>query len=107
MNKIKRIMSVDELNDIFKEEKVIILKHSPACSISAGAKMKYEDFVQKCEKDAKFYIVDVLSEREISQEIEKRTGIRHESPQVICLKNGKCIINKSHFNINSSALKEA
>ena len=107
MDKIRKIMNIDELNDIFNEDKVIILKHSPACPISAGARMRFEEFVKNCEKDAKFYIVDVLSGRGISKEIENRTGIKHESPQVICLKNGKCVLNKSHFEINSSALNEA
>lgn len=107
MRKIQKIETLEGLENVLKEEKSIILKNSSRCPISSSAKMKYEEYALKCDKNINFYIIDVIFCRNISDELSVRTGIRHESPQAIILVDGKPVWNKSHYDINLISLEEA
>jgi bacillithiol system protein YtxJ len=52
-------------------------------------------------------LVEVQRSRELSAEIESRTGITHESPQVIVLRDGRVVWNASHWRVNAEAVAEA
>jgi bacillithiol system protein YtxJ len=80
---------------------VIIFKHSTSCPISAAAYREMKNV------DAEVSLVEVQSAREVSREIANRTGVRHESPQVIVLRNGKAVWNASHFDVTATAVAEA
>jgi bacillithiol system protein YtxJ len=49
-------------------------------------------------------IVNVRTERLLSQQIAARSGVRHESPQVIVFRRGTPIWNASHHDITAAAL---
>jgi bacillithiol system protein YtxJ len=83
------------------KEPVIIFKHSTTCSISASA---YQEMKKV---NGAVNLIEVQSAPEVSREIEKRTGLRHESPQVIVLRNGKPVWNASHWRINADAVESA
>lgn len=51
--------------------------------------------------------VDVSGHRDLSDEIERRTGIRHESPQAFVIQNGVPIWSASHGGITSLAISLA
>jgi thioredoxin 1 len=51
--------------------------------------------------------VVVQSSRDVSDAVAKKTGVRHQSPQVLLVKNGTCIWSESHRQITSDALKKA
>jgi bacillithiol system protein YtxJ len=57
--------------------------------------------------DADVRLVEVQSARDVSREIADRTGVRHESPQVIVLRNGKAVWNASHFDVTATAVAAA
>lgn len=98
-----QIKSVEQLDDVFaqsSEKPVVIFKHSVTCPISAGV---YE-IVRNVEGEVNLVIVQ--SSRNVSNEIAARTGIRHESPQAIVLKDGKVIYHASHYDITSSDVNE-
>lgn len=46
----------------------------------------------------------VREDRPLSLAVEQRTGVRHESPQVICLVDGKAVAHASHRDITAEAL---
>jgi bacillithiol system protein YtxJ len=46
------------------------------------------------------YFVDVIAERPLSQLIAAKTGVRHESPQALLVKDGKVIYSDSHLGIS-------
>ena len=50
-------------------------------------------------KNINWYVIDLISNREISDSIEHQFEIKHESPQVLIIKNGQCVYHKSHLNI--------
>jgi bacillithiol system protein YtxJ len=45
------------------------------------------------------YYLDVLLSRNISNLIAEKYSIEHASPQVLIIKNGKCIYSASHSEI--------
>jgi bacillithiol system protein YtxJ len=52
-------------------------------------------------------ILEVQSAREVSSELANRTGIRHETPQVIVLRDGKAVWNASHFDVKAADVMKA
>ncbi|HKC62142.1 MAG TPA: bacillithiol system redox-active protein YtxJ [Pyrinomonadaceae bacterium] len=82
-------------------EPVILFKHSTTCPISAAA------YRQMSEVGQEVSLVIVQRAREVSKEVEALTGIRHESPQVIVLRNGGAVWSASHFDITSGEVERA
>jgi bacillithiol system protein YtxJ len=83
-----------------KQKPVIVFKHSNACSISSRA-------YREMEKLDGVNILEVQSAREISRELANLTGIRHETPQVIVLRDGKAVWNASHFDVTAADVMKA
>ena len=79
---------------------VLIFKHSTRCSISTMAKSRLErSWNFEPEKLPLFYL-DLISYREISNSIANQLGVKHESPQILLVKNGKCVYNASHSDVS-------
>ena len=103
-NNFSRITDVTELEKLIdrsKERPVVIFKHSLTCPISASAfeRMKsYEGDVD---------LVEVQRARPLSDEIAQRLGVRHESPQIIIVRNGQVLWDASHFQITADKVAEA
>jgi bacillithiol system protein YtxJ len=49
----------------------------------------------------------VVEERELAREVERATGVRHESPQAILVHDGRVVWNASHGAITRRSLAEA
>ena len=47
----------------------------------------------------------VREDRPLSLAVADRTGVRHESPQVICLLSGKAAAHASHREITRESLR--
>lgn len=93
--------TAEKLDDLFERSHnvpVFIFKHSSSCGVSAMAYRKLSDY------DGEINLVVVQDNREISNAIESRTGIRHQSPQAIILKDGKANYNASHYSINAAEI---
>ena len=95
--------SIEKLEQLFaksNEQPVVLFKHSLTCPISAGV---YEE-VSGVESDVN--IVIMQKARDVSNEIAQKTGIRHESPQAIVLKDGKVSYHASHYDITAQNLNK-
>jgi len=93
--------SLDSLITDSKQRPVLIFKHSNACSISSRAYREME----KLEREVN--ILEVQSTREVSREFADLTGVRHETPQVIVLRDGKAVWNASHFDVTANDVAKA
>lgn len=103
----KDLLNIEQLKEIdtaSNDKPIAIFKHSTTCGISAGAKHRLEIDWENLEGDIDFYYLDLLSHRSVSNEIAIHYGVRHESPQLIIIKNGKAIYNTSHHRISISDL---
>jgi len=86
---------------------VVVYKHSPICDLSARAHDEMNAFLDAAPAAVDVRIVDVLSSRPASQRFEAQTGVRHESPQVLVLRDGDVVWNASHRRITAQAVAEA
>ena len=79
----------------------IVFKHSNSCGISAGA---YEEIAGLA---GQVGLVTVQTARDVSNEIEARTGIDHQTPQVFIIRDGKVIWTASHGRISAASVEAA
>ena len=99
--KIDNKETLDRLITDSKSKPVIIFKHSNACGISSAAYREMEKL------DGQVNLLEVQSARDVSREVAAVTGIPHETPQVIVLKDGKAVWNASHFDVKAGAVLKA
>ena len=52
------------------------------------------------------YYLDLLSHRDISDELALKYKVKHESPQIFLIKNGACIYHASHNEIDFNQIKK-
>lgn len=91
------IQEIHKLSDI-KEETFLIYKHSITCSVSAHANQIIKEFSEKHPEVAIYKIV-VQTDEELKWEIADRYGVKHETPQVIIVREGRVIASQNHYNI--------
>lgn len=75
----------------------IILKHSISCPTSAMVKSRLDR--SPVVENADYYLLDLWNHRAVSDLVAQKFGIRHESPQILIIHEGKCIYNESHYGI--------
>lgn len=107
MTIIKEILTKNDLDEIFQDEKALVFKNSLNCGISKNAIREFGKFVETIKDDFKVYIVDVNKNHDLSQMIAERTQVKHESPQILLLEKGKVKWNAAHWNITFDACKKA
>jgi bacillithiol system protein YtxJ len=91
--------ALDELIERSNDGPVILFNHDPYCPISEHA------FEAIAHLTREVVLVDVARRREVTSEIARRTGVRHESPQVIVLRHGRPIWHASHFRISAAGVE--
>lgn len=101
---LNRLEQLDELRQKSKDKPQVIFKHSTRCSVSSMAKNRLER--KEFPKEADFYYLDLIANRNISLQIEEDFKVYHESPQVLIIKSGECIYDESHSGINMEEIKE-
>ncbi|TAE40451.1 MAG: bacillithiol system redox-active protein YtxJ [Sphingobacteriales bacterium] len=84
----------------------VIFKHSTRCSISSMAKRKFELDWDDLPPDTKLYFLDLLSYRSISNQIAADFNVQHQSPQVLLIKAGICILEQSQGDITVTEINE-
>jgi bacillithiol system protein YtxJ len=105
----KKINSESEVDDILtssSEKPVLIFKYSTICPISKIVEDRMDENTEILSNHFELYKVAVIEERPISNYIATATSIKHESPQVLLLKNGACVFNESHLMIKPTSLLE-
>ena len=102
-----RLTSVDQLIEIEKEsfhQSIAIFKHSTRCGTSSMALRQFEKQFEIDNVNVKLYFLDLLSFRDISNEIAIRFQVFHQSPQLIVLKEGNTVHHSSHHQIDAGLL---
>ncbi|HEU4452518.1 MAG TPA: bacillithiol system redox-active protein YtxJ [Longimicrobium sp.] len=95
----------EEADALFEKGEAILFKHNTTCPISASAHQEMESFLSG-NAGAPLYKIDINAARDVSDHVAERTGIAHESPQVIVLRGGRPAWNASLFDITAAALRE-
>jgi bacillithiol system protein YtxJ len=102
------LTDLGQLNQIIQdsaEKPVVVFKHSTRCSVSRMALKQFEnEFNLMDEVDT--YFLDLISYRDVSNEIASRFQVVHQSPQLVLIKDGKSIYDASHSEIDALELKD-
>lgn len=102
---MKELTTMDAWQDTLNhsnETPVFVFKHSTTCPISAAAYHAFESFETTLPK----YIVKVQNSRSISNQIEEDLGVRHESPQLLVVRDKKSVWDASHYQISKANLQQ-
>lgn len=78
----------------------VIFKHSTRCSISMMAKKRVDLDLSDLPEIVKPYFLDLIAHRDISNQISELFQVHHESPQLLLIKDGECILDQSHGDIS-------
>lgn len=95
---------VDTLKEKSFQIPQVIFKHSTRCSISSMVMSRLER--SSVPEGSDFYYLDLIAYRDISNQLAEDFRVRHESPQVLVIKNGVCIYNESHMAITMDEIGE-
>ena len=103
----KKIESEEDLAKAIEDSfqnKIAIFKHSTSCFISRTVLKNFEKEVENSDQPVNVYYLDLLAHRPVSNKIAADFEIRHESPQLIVIENGKPVNNASHQDISLSQI---
>ena len=92
---------LDRLFAASAERPVVLFKHDFACPISANA------YRELAALPGEVPLIDVERQKELAAEVASRTGIEHESPQVIVLRDGRPVYAASLWDITAEDVARA
>ena len=104
---IKAVHDVEAIIDRSRTVPCLILKHSTRCPISSMAMRRLESSWDLQDEDVETYYLDLIQYRQVSNYIADEFGVRHESPQALLIKDGRCVHHASHLDINVADVKAA
>ena len=79
----------------------ILFKHSESCGISARAYREMSAVNQQVG------IITVQEARDLSDEVERRFNLPHETPQALIVHNNELLWNASHGRVRGNEIEEA
>ena len=103
---IKMIKNLKFLAEVLDKHEMVIFKNRTRCPISRYARIEFEKFAETSGEKIELFMIDVVENNDVSQKFTEKTEIKHESPQVFYIINGKVIWHESHMNIKSEKLHE-
>ncbi|GAB3804455.1 bacillithiol system redox-active protein YtxJ [Virgibacillus kimchii] len=89
------------------EKPVLLFKHSTTCPISARAHEQYQQFLESADRNMDSYLVKVIEDRPVSNQIAEETKVKHESPQLFLIRDKEVLWHTSHSEITVENIEEA
>ena len=109
--KTDRMTTIEDLDATLAKSNdapIFIYKHSTQCPINARAAFRLREYMDKQGGALpRMHMVWVIESRPVSNAIEERLGVKHESPQLLLVKNGKVLWNTSHEDITAENVQRA
>ena len=103
---LKDSKQLDEIIAESTTQPVLIYKHSTRCNISRSAFDRLERrWDAAAAGNIKRYFLDLLSYRDISNQIADVFQVEHQSPQILVISNGKAVLDLSHYDIDFDSIK--
>lgn len=93
----------NQLEEIMKESysiPVLIFKDSTRCIISSMAIKQFRNDYSASKEQLKSYYLDLLTYRSVSNAVAEQFEVFHQSPQVLLIKEGKCVYSETHNSIS-------
>ncbi|MBL4861656.1 MAG: bacillithiol system redox-active protein YtxJ [Crocinitomicaceae bacterium] len=103
-----RLTSVEQLHEILnkaEENPILFFKHSTRCATSMMVLRSFESSWSSDDNLCELYFLDLLKHRDVSNEISARTGVVHQSPQVIVLRGNSIVYENAHSGIDANKIE--
>ncbi len=84
----------------------LIFKHSTRCPVSLMARRTFEMDKKAIPEGTILYFLDLIAYRDVSNKVVEVFGVQHQSPQILLIKNGECILEASHSDISAGEVAE-
>ncbi len=109
MPEYSRLSSVSEIDELMAkshDQPVVFFKHSLTCPISTAGFQEYQNFLaaQPADDATIYTLIEIQNARDVSGELARRTGVKHESPQALVVNHGEVTWHASHWSIRVDAL---
>ena len=108
---LQRLTSPDQVDTLLEESEsrpVLLFKHSVSCGTSAYALDELREVLDRPQADdVRYVVVVVQSDRETSNAVASRLGVRHETPQALILRGGRVVWNASHHRLTADTIARA
>lgn len=105
----KEITTTEEWDAIFNkssDKDQIILKHSTTCPVSTNALDEYNAYLnENPNKNIDYTMVKVREARPVSNKIEADLELKHESPQIIYIKDKKRYWSATHWSVTKAHMQ--
>ncbi|THF75329.1 bacillithiol system redox-active protein YtxJ [Cohnella fermenti] len=102
----REISTLDEWNALIaksSERGQVILKHSTTCPVSANALREYEEYLKGSPNpDVDYTLVKVIESRPVSNRIAEDLNVKHESPQIIYVKDKAKYWSTTHWSVTKA-----
>lgn len=98
------IVTVEALDEFLANTNgtaAVLFKHSNTCGVSARA------YAEMSKLREPVGLITVQKARAVSDEIEKRWNVDHESPQVLIIRDGKAVWDASHSQVKAQQVESA
>jgi bacillithiol system protein YtxJ len=85
----------------------VIFKHNTTCPISKRVRSEFEKEADTLPDVESVYFIDLLAFRDLSDTISESFAVRHQSPQLLLIKDGICTYNEALYEISAQATADA
>ena len=107
-SELRAANQIDLIREESKKNPVLIFKYSSRCSVSRMALDRLErNWNESDMQMVKPYFLDLITFRDVSNQIAEVFDVEHESPQVLIIENEKSVYNQSHMGIQYEWIKNA
>ena len=103
------LTNLDEITDIKTlsiSESIFIFKHSTRCGISRIVKKQFEKLLLPNKNNIKVYYLDLLKYRNVSDAVSEVFQVRHQSPQLLIIRNKVAVKHASHNDITTISINK-
>ena len=103
------LTNLDEITDIKTlsiSESIFIFKHSTRCGISRIVKKQFEKLLLQNKNNIKVYYLDLLKYRNVSDAVSEVFQVKHESPQLLIIRNEEAVKHVSHYDITTISINK-
>ncbi len=95
-NSLDSLKQLDELVEKSQKKPQIIFKHSTSCGISRMVIKMFKKNYGFSPDQLDLYYLDLHVHRTVSDEVEQKFQVVHQSPQLLVIRNGNAVANASH-----------
>jgi len=103
LNSLKQL---DVIESASKTKTQVIFKFSTRCGVSRMVLNQFESNYDYTEEDLDLYFLDLISYRDVSNEVGYKFQVIHQSPQLLIIKNGVVVAHSSHSGVNAIDLSK-